>query len=286
MFQRRCHLTLSFLFIAIVVSATAGAAVTEAQEQEITQLLAERERVEAEIVLATEDHERYAGGLIKSLIATRLEVLRTTSALLQQRVHAIQSGAEIDIVVSGSDPDPDLAARLLPEIEAQRAKVEAARQEAARYSGGLVQAMGLSTAATLANTLALLEQRYLAAEYGLPTPGIRPAQLPGGTPTSTTAANPTADCLQVADFDSSVLDWNDTFVQLAWKVDVSNSCSQPFTISVRFAIYDANDFELDDDTERVMVPASGSTTARGTMLVSPTSKASRMTKQGASISVR
>ena len=71
------------LTAATVSAACASAALTETQQQEVIQLAAERERVETEIASATEEYERYSGGLVKSLLAMRLELLRTTSALLQ-----------------------------------------------------------------------------------------------------------------------------------------------------------------------------------------------------------
>ena len=67
---------------------------------------------------------------------------------------------------------------------------------------------------------------------------------------------------------------------------MANSCEQPFQVSVNFNIYDSDDFDLDSDDETVLVPAKGTSIARGTMLVSPPSKAQRMSKQGASLSLR
>ena len=179
-----------------------------------------------------------------------------------------------------------MAANLLAEIEAQREKVTEAEQEAARYSGGLVQAMALSALATARNTLAMLEQRYLSAEYGLAMP--IPAASPETTRTAASPAvenNPASDCLNIEDFDSSVLDRNDTFVELAWRVNITNSCDEPFRVSVNFSIYDSEDFELDSDDETILVPVNGEGVARGTMLVNPLSKAQRMSKQGASLSL-
>ena len=262
---------------------------TQEEQQTITQLQGELAQVESEIESAEEDSRAYSGGLIKTLIALRLEILKTNHALIQQRVHALESGAEIDIVVIGSEPDPELAATLLAEIENQQTKVAEAEKEAARYSGGLVRAMTLSAVATQRNTLAMLEQRYFSAEYGLATPmptASPEADNASGANPAAPVSNPAADCLYTEDFDSSVLDSNNTFVELAWRVNVANSCEQPFQVSVNFNIYDSDDFELDSDDETVLVPANGTGVARGTMLISPPSKAQRMSKQGASLSLR
>ena len=167
----RTLIALEILGLLFVTTACARAQQLTPEEQQIvTQLQDELGRVESAIESAEEDNSTYSGGLINTLITLRLEILKTNHALIQQRIHALESGAEIDITVSGSEPDPELAASLLAEIEDQRTKIAEAEKEAARYSGGLVQALALSTVATQRNTLAMLEQRYFSAEYGLATP--------------------------------------------------------------------------------------------------------------------
>lgn len=285
----RLHTRFAVLLAILLVPSCSSAQPTPEEQQTITRLGAELVEVQAAIEAAEEDDRAYSGGLIKTLIALRLEILRTNHALIQQRIHALESGAEVDIVVSGSEPDSELASRLLVEIESERSKLAEAEQEAARYSGGLVQAMALSAVATQRNTLAMLEQRYFTAEYGLATPvptASTTASAGGAAAPAPPANNPAADCLKIEDFDSSVLDRNDTFVELAWRVNVTNSCEQPFQVEANFSIYDSDDFELDSDDEVVLVPANGAGVARGTMLVSPPSKASRMSKQGASLNLR
>ena len=277
------------IFLALSTCSLAQQPTPE-ERQTITQLQGELAQVESEIESAEEENRAYSGGLIKTLIALRLEILRTNHALIQQRVHALESGAEIDIIVSGSEPDPELATNLLAGIEVQQIKIAEGEREASRYSGGLVQAMALSSVATQRNTLAMLEQRYFTSKYGLATPILPPASpaagvASGAAPTAP-ANNPAADCLDIEDFDSSVLDRNNVYVELAWRVNVTNSCGQPFQPSVSFSIYDSEDFKLDSDNETVFVPANGTGVARGTMLVSPPSKAQRMSKQGASLSLR
>ena len=277
--------TIIAIISVLLLSSCAAAQPTPEEQQRIDQLKEELARAQTQIAAAEQDDQSYSSGLIKTLIALRLEILRTNHALIQQRIHALESGAEIDIVVTGSEPDPELAASLLAEIETQRVKVEEAEQEANKYSGGLVRAMALSTLATARTTLAMLEQRYFSAEYGLTTP------VPSSPPTTpsvpaTAAGDPANDCLKIEDFDSSVLSRNDVFVELAWRINVANSCAQQFRVSANFSIYDSDDFELDSDDETVLVPANGTAIARGKMLVSPPSKAQRMSKQGASLSMR
>ncbi|MDC9582997.1 hypothetical protein PSI15_15755, partial [Xenorhabdus sp. PR6a] len=111
----------------------------------------------------------YSGGLIKSLIGARLEVLETNKALLQQRINAIESGAKIEVIVSSLKPEPEVVEAIKTEIENLKSDIEVAKNDAAQYSGGLVQAMKLSAVAAQEQTLAMLQQKYLSAKYGLAT---------------------------------------------------------------------------------------------------------------------
>lgn len=287
--------------LAVLMSGSFSGAcaqtLTPEQKQTVAALKEDLGRVRQEIDQATKEDAKYSGGLIKALIAVRLEVLKTNAALIEQRVHALEGGARQNVVVNVTKADPARAAELAKDMEAQKAKVAEARREADRYSGGLVQALSETTFVTATNTLAMLEQQYFVAKYGLATPtptGDSPQASKPAPPASAGSANPgsgTSDskpsnCLKIDTFDSSVLSANDTFTELAWKVDVINSCGEPFSVRVTFTISDKDEFELDSDHEDISVPANGIGKARGKMLVNPPEKARRMAKQGASISIR
>lgn len=288
------------LAIFLFAGQACAAELTPAQKQLAADLRQDLDRIRKEVEQAKAEDARYAGGLIKALIATRLEILKTNEALVEQRIHALESGARVTVVVNTAKPDPARAAELAGEIESQRTKVAEARANADRYSGGLVQAMAETSVATARSTLAMQEQQYFVAKYGLVLPA--PASSPAGTPAADKGASVTtrpvppaspapekpgaAECLKIETFDSSVLSTNDTFTELAWKVDVTNSCAEPFGARVTFIISDKDDFELDTDSEDVYIPANGTAKARGKMLVSPPDKARRMAKQGARLSAR
>lgn len=91
-------------------------------KQEVAALKAELSQTEGEISAAKEVDQQFSGGLIKNLTTARLEVLGTNKALLEQRINAIESGAKIDVVVSGTKPDPELAASIKTEIDNLTAK--------------------------------------------------------------------------------------------------------------------------------------------------------------------
>ncbi|WP_340617519.1 hypothetical protein [Xenorhabdus entomophaga] len=161
---------LAVLLIGSVLLAGCGPKELSLEEkQQVDNLKVELTQTEKDISIAKLQDEQYAGGLIKSLIEMRLEVLETNKALLQQRINAIESGAEIDIVVNEVKQDPEASNVIKAEIENLKSDIEAAKKDAANYSGGLVQAVKLSTVATQEQTLAMLQQKYLSAKYGLTT---------------------------------------------------------------------------------------------------------------------
>ncbi|MGE3970418.1 MAG: hypothetical protein AB7E78_03570 [Porticoccaceae bacterium] len=110
---------------------------------------------------------QYSGGLVKALIALRFEILKTNEALIQQRIHAIESGSKVTIETFATKADPERAQELEEEMTRQELKVSEAEEKASLYSGGLVGAMAVTGAATERNSLTMLRQQYLIAKHGL-----------------------------------------------------------------------------------------------------------------------
>lgn len=283
--------------LLVLASPACAQTLTPEQKQTIAGLKDDLKRIQQEIDQAVQEDANYSGGLIKALIGVRVEILKTNAALVEQRVHALEGGARQSVVVNVTKPDPARADELVNEIAAQEKKVAEARREADRYSGGLVKALSESTVATARNSLAMLEQQYFIAKYGLAMPAASGASPDASkssatapprstTPASAAGGSKAGGCLKIETFDSSVLSSNDVYTELAWKVDVVNSCTEPFGVRVTFTIFDKDEFELDSDSEEVFVPANGVGKARGKMLVSPPEKARRMARQGASLSAR
>ena len=155
----------------------------------IPELQAELKPVQDEIRATEEEDQKYAGGLVKSLIAVRIQILRTTEALLQQKIIALKTGAPLKLEVRTMQMDPQRAEALEKEIFAKKQEIEVQRSEAARYSGGLVLAMKHATIATGEQTLAMLEQQYLVAKYGLPLSPEVSKDLPGNPSKEKTSAS-------------------------------------------------------------------------------------------------
>src|SRR6266542_444335 len=93
--------------------------------------------------------------------------------MLQQRLKASMFGISIKYTVDGKPfvvpaPAKELLASVERELADNLVKIHAQEVETARYSGGLVQAMSMSTLATMRQTQAMLDQKRLALKYGLP----------------------------------------------------------------------------------------------------------------------
>lgn len=175
--------TLTALILCLVTSLGCGAReLTPEQRQQLEALRKEQTEVREEITNAQTKDDALAGGLIKSLVGFRIEVLMTTEALIQQRIQAIESGARISVEVPATEPDPQEAERLLSEIATQEEELQAAQEDADRYSGGLVRSLKLTTVATKEQTLAMLQQRHLAAKYGLAIPSVAGSPASHGRP--------------------------------------------------------------------------------------------------------
>lgn len=113
-----------------------------------------------------------------SLITARLEVLKTNDAILEQRILAEDSGARVDIVVTGTNPDPQRAEAVAKEMSDLEMRIASQEAESAKYNGGLVKGMVESGIATTRLSLEMMRIEYLKAKYGIvwaPTLSAPPA---------------------------------------------------------------------------------------------------------------
>lgn len=177
-----------------------GQVTTPATSEKVSELKRDLEKTRTEIQDAMKRDEELAGGLVKALIAVRIEILKTNEALLEQRINAVEGGAPIRIETLGTVINEEEAAILEKEIQAKRQEVILQQKDAEQYSGGLVLAMKRSTIATNENSIALLEQRRLIAKYGLfyrlpsPSEGSKP---PSGTTKKQPDLSPSEDIIAV-----------------------------------------------------------------------------------------
>lgn len=190
-------IALCVVFASVLLMSCTKSLTPEEQAQ-VQALHTELEATKKEVAAAEAQNSQYSSGLVKVLVTLRLELLKTNEALIQQRIHAIESGAKVTVETVATNPAPERAKELEAELTKQQVKVTEAEANASLYSGGLVGAMAMMGAATEQNTLAMLRQQYLVAKYGLaalPQEGSvasteSAAQL---TETSSSAAPPAAD---------------------------------------------------------------------------------------------
>jgi len=133
----------------------------------VDDLRRDQDKIERAIAEARIEHDKLSGGLLKSLIAVRLELLRTNAALVQQRIHALESGAKITLTLTGTAPDPNRSVEIEKEMLSLKDRIAAQQAESAKYSGGLVKAMLESGIATSRLSLEMLNAEYLKAKYGI-----------------------------------------------------------------------------------------------------------------------
>lgn len=144
---------------------------TSAQDLSVVQ--SDLAAVQAEIKAAQAEDARYSGGLVKSLIESRIAVLQQTEAMLEQKLISLKQGVPVRYTVDGKAFSlPTSSTQMLADIEKELSEsdLKIHRQEAgvARYSGGLAQAMAISTLETMRQTQAMLEQKRVSLKYGLP----------------------------------------------------------------------------------------------------------------------
>lgn len=142
----------------------------------IASLETEIAALDQKISAAEEDAARYDGGLILNLIHARIETMKLTRAVLENRAAAEAGGATVEVIIPAGQPDPARADEILVEIQNQM-KVVADAEEEARTTGGLIAAVALSRVQTEKMVLANLRSAWMIARYGtlLPVDASAPA---------------------------------------------------------------------------------------------------------------
>lgn len=132
---------------------------------------------------AEKDHAQYEGGLIKVLIELRIQTIKATVAMLEQKRRSLLHRIMLTYNVEGSPLRPagqEQLDAIQADMRATFDRIMEATTENDRYSGGLVKALLEMRLYTEKQTLASLQQRYLLAKYGISHMAL-PNQE-GGTP--------------------------------------------------------------------------------------------------------
>lgn len=156
------------------------------EQAQVASLKQELSTTDTAIADAIATDAKYSGGTIKAFATLRVEILKTNKVLVQQRIAGIEAGAPITVKIVVSKGDPERAQTLAAELAIQEKKAAAAESRAIAVGGGLIGAMTQLQAATARNTVALLQQQYLIAKYGLQPLSVATA----GNGASATVASP------------------------------------------------------------------------------------------------
>jgi hypothetical protein len=143
--------------------------------------------------------------------------------------------------------------------------------------------MHLSTAATIANTVAMLEQRRALAKWGIPYPSTRdgetavvaPQPAPAaesGTPSTVTgapaAAVPQQNRLEIVNVDAKVTESNRTWWRYAWRLTLRNLTDGPLQAEATIEFQDKDGFVIDQARENnAVIPAKEDKTFTGFALI-------------------
>ncbi len=166
----RLKYSLGLLLLLVALPSTGSTA------DLVGDLKREQELLGTQIAGARAEAEKYDGGILKSLIGARLEILQTNAALIQQRIHFAESGAKVSITAPSYIPDPIRAAELEKDMRGVEQRIVTQEAESAKYTGGLVKAMVDSGIATSRLSLEMLRVEHLKAKYGIAwMPSLQPA---------------------------------------------------------------------------------------------------------------
>jgi len=255
------------IVIWVLTILLAGCGLT-VRAEDVTAIKSEIATVQSEIKAAQAD-ARYTGGLVKSLIAARIAILRQTEAMLQQRLKASMFGISIKYTIDGKAfvapaASKDLLVGVEREVADNLAKIKLQEAETARYSGGLVQAISLSTLATMRQTQAMLDQKRLALKYGLPQyigfakQAEAQTNSPAASPSRTLSSSPDVKDWQIVSVAARVTESNNIWSKYAWKLTLKNNSDRPQLFNGAIEFQDADGFIVDTSDARRMVVNPGS----------------------------
>lgn len=220
-------------------------------------------QLDREISEAEKEDAQFSGGLVKALVEARHETLKQTRAMLVQKQKSIVFGIGLRFRVGGHDLQIPANAReqvgsIEAELASQREKISRQRVEASLYSGGLVQALSLSTLAMMEQTESMLDQKRLSLKFGLPQyiglgtggPGPVPAVAPQPASEATNQTPKiTENLFEILSVTARVTESNDVWSKWAWILRLRNKDTVAHVFSATIKFYDSGGFVVDEDSE-------------------------------------
>jgi len=178
----RRTITILFPLLFLITCAVAQEFDPQPLQNEIAGLEQQLKEAKAESV-------KYTGGLIKTLIDSRIQILEHTKTMLEQRLAAGNYRLKINYTVNGKEYVPVANKdEILKKLESETLRVvqemELNQKEADQYSGGLIRITKLSIVALNQQQLAMLDMKRCAVIYDIPLftfEGASPASVGGST---------------------------------------------------------------------------------------------------------
>jgi hypothetical protein len=284
------------IVVLLACSLSAAPACAQSRAPLDPKIKVEIATVDAQITEAEAEDAKYAGGLVKALVESRLATLKQTRALLAQRATAGDLNVAIRYTADGKPftlPDGSVAAltAVEGELEGMRAKIAAGEAEAARYSGGLIQAMSLSTVATMRQSQAMLEQKRLSLKYGLPqfigfaesnkatsqsqasttsAPSTAALKAVPNPPSAKVTEPETEKDWEIVSVDARVTESNDVWSKYAWKLTLRNKSASAHAYRATIEFQDKDGFIIDTDrSDTIVVQPNADEAATGFALIRP-----------------
>jgi hypothetical protein len=151
------------------------------QDPQVSTIEIDRDRtaLAAEIATTQDEREKYTSGLLKSLIEVRLMITRNTLAMLDQKrasfIRRIGLSYRVDGQTVHEASEQELGI-IIGDLSQAEKKADASKREAARYAGGLAQAMALMKAETDEMSVSQLRLKFYSAKHGIPMPLPNPSE--------------------------------------------------------------------------------------------------------------
>jgi len=116
--------------------------------------------IKQQIKEATEKSNQYTGGLIKSLVDLRIELLQINKSILEGK--KISQNRNFT-----TKPDNKKANEIFEDLVSLKKEIDDKKKESDGYRGGLIKAMLESAIATSETSLAMLQAEYYKSKYGI-----------------------------------------------------------------------------------------------------------------------
>lgn len=158
---------LNIIFLSLfIVSGCFSIPSTEEINEDIKSL-------DVKIKATHEAVKQYSGGLLAILANVRLETLKATRTMLEQKENGLKRYIPLKYSIDGKEYSPpvnkeELLQEINNDLEKLQKDLSKAEIESANYEGGLLGVLSFTQVATIKNSLAFLNQRQLLLKHDIP----------------------------------------------------------------------------------------------------------------------